>query len=518
MANDVELERSFEPGLDTAVPDLTRLPGVASATSERTVDLEAVYFDTPARSLLRAGVTLRRRSGGEDDGWHLKIPVDQGREEIQLPLRQSDAEPPAALRAAVDGWTRGAELATVATITTRRTILDLRDEDGTLLAEFADDRVEGRPVRPVGTGSVDDEDDTPVVWREWELEVIGGGPDLLTAIGDLLASHDVPLAATDVKLARVIGAPVPPRPPLPLPGKGRPARLLLHPLLADHVAELGRRDSEIRRGDAGDDLAARGVHKARVACRRLRAALATYRPMLDRRVTDPIRDELRWLGHALGEARDLDVAHRRLASLIDALPEDQVVGPVHERLDQVFTDRRRAALDAVRDALVSERYFALREQLDRLAAAPPWTDLADEDAGDVLPGRVRREYKRLRRRVRAARVASDRTEHDAAIHAVRRAAKRLRYAAETLEPVWGKDAARLAKAAKRLASALGERQDAVFTRSDLLALEAQASAADEDTFTYGVLHAREQQRVDDIDLDFDSQWNAASRKGLRSWL
>ena len=46
------------------------------------------------------------------------------------------------------------------------------------------------------------------------------------------------------------------------------------------------------------------VHKMRVAVRRLRSTLATYRRLLDRDVTEPLRDELKWLGGVLGAVRD----------------------------------------------------------------------------------------------------------------------------------------------------------------------------------------------------------------------
>jgi len=305
---------------------------------------------------------------------------------------------------------------------------------------------------------------------------------------------------------------------VPEPAERRAARLVLHRWLLDQTAELGRRDTQIRGGDVGDDDTVRGVHQARVACRRLRGALATFRPLVDREVTEPVRDELRWLAHALGEARDLDVAHQRLRELVATLPEELVVGPVHQRLEKAFAERRREALDTARDALASERYAALRERLDRLATAPPWTDRSEDDARDVLPPLVRRDFQRLRHRVHAVRALTEPNEQDAAVHAARRAAKRLRYAAEAVEPIWGDAATRLAAAARGFAEALGERQDAVVALPDLAALAAQAHDNGEDAFTYGVLHERERQRVDEIDDHFDDLWRATSRKRLRSWL
>ena len=69
------------------------------------------------------------------------------------------------------------------------------------------------------------------------------------------------------------------------PGKQDAACVVVQARLRDQVAELRRRDPLVRQDLAG------GVHKMRVATRRLRNALATHRPLLDRQVTEPIRDD-----------------------------------------------------------------------------------------------------------------------------------------------------------------------------------------------------------------------------------
>ena len=125
-------------------------------------------------------------------------------------------------------------------------------------------------------------------------------------------------------------------------GPGSPVALIAHARLAEQVAELVRRDGRIRRGREGD------VHQARVACRKLRSALATYRPLLDREVTEPLRTELRWLGSALGAARDSRVVRDRLTVLVGE--EDDVVGPVHERLEASYDALRATAVVEVSTA------------------------------------------------------------------------------------------------------------------------------------------------------------------------
>ncbi|QZY29289.1 CHAD domain-containing protein [Nocardioides coralli] len=281
------------------------------------------------------------------------------------------------------------------------------------------------------------------------------------------------------------------------PRRDRAASRVVHVRIIEQVAELGRRDGEVRRGSP------EGLHEMRVACRRLRGVLATYRPLVDRSVTEPLRGELRWLARGLGEARDLDVVHDRLRGLVDEEPEELVLGPVRRRIDRHFAERHEDAHARVREVLDSPRYRSLRIGLDQLADAPPWTEVATRDARDVLPARLAKELQRVRRRVDRASSTDDPVEHDAGIHAARRATKRLRYAAEALEPAWGSEASRLVGAATRMTSRLGTRQDSVVARTELLTLARAAAEEGENAFTYGVLHAEETRRARRVDAEVE---------------
>ncbi|MFE3667724.1 CYTH domain-containing protein, partial [Streptomyces goshikiensis] len=65
-----EIERKFEfsekasKAARRALPDLTGTAAVAAVRDEGTVDLDAVYYDTPDQRLAADGLTLRRRTGG----------------------------------------------------------------------------------------------------------------------------------------------------------------------------------------------------------------------------------------------------------------------------------------------------------------------------------------------------------------------------------------------------------------------------------------------------------------------
>jgi CHAD domain-containing protein len=499
MADHLERERTYAADPDAGLPELTALPAVAAVGPARVDNLDAIYFDTADLALTRAGVSLRRRTGGADEGWHLKVPADGGREEIRASLGRARRHPPAELRRIVLAWTIKEPLEQVATIRTRRTRRDLIADDGRVLAELSDDEVTGLPAGSAG----------PIVWREWELELVDAGAELLEAADDLMADVGIRPGEVQRKIVRALGDRAPSAAPLPEVGRDLPAGRVLHRRLIRQVAELKRRDSQMRRRRE------EGVHQARVACRRLRSALATYRPLVDREVTDPIRDEIQWLGRTLADARDAKVVRERLRALIDAEPDDAVVGPVRSRLDKTFDDRARAGWALVEETLSSDRYFELLTALDRLIADPPWSEKAGLPAEDVLPARLRKEWRRMKRRMGAVADADDR---DAELHEVRKDAKRLRYAAEAVHPVWGKDAKKLAKAAKKLTSHLGERQDTVMSRPTLLEIAAAADDVGESSVTWGVLLVREEERAAELDAELAARWKKLSRKKLRRWL
>ncbi|MFC4785144.1 CYTH and CHAD domain-containing protein [Nocardioides sp. MAHUQ-72] len=494
-----EVENTYAPGPGTDLPDLAALPGVARVGDAVVEQLDATYFDTVDLTLLSAGVTLRRREGGSDEGWHLKLPVGQGRDEIRLPLSAARKAPPRRLLDIVRGRTRGAPVVAVATVVTRRTERPLQDESGTVLAELADDEV-------VGT---DLERGSEVSWREWEVELVEGDVTLLDAVDQLMQAADVPASGRPRKILHVLGDRLEELEPVPAPRPGSPAGDVLRLRLAEQVEALLVHDTEVRRGRA------EGVHQARIACRRLRVALATFRPLVDRGVTDPLRDELRWFGRQLAEPRDVTVVRQRLQELLDQEPRALVRGPARRRLRTTYDVRGRAARDRVEELLVSDRYLALLDNLEALVREPPLTASARRPASKELRARVLRDWERLDRQVEDILGGHD---DDVAWHQARKDAKRFRYAAETLRPVWPKDARRLVKSAKTLTTHLGERQDTVVSRVHLVEIGREADATGESSFVWGRLHAREQARCAELDGEFEAIWRRAARPRRRSWL
>jgi len=192
----IETERKYEAPQEAALPDLAGLPDVAGESDPEEQTLRAQYYDTDDLRLLRHGITLRRRTGGGDAGWHLKLPLgEDSRTEIRLPPGRSSRQVPAELAGLVRVFTRGAELRPVARITTVRQRRVLLDEAGDSLAEVADDDVSAQVVGDPATLSQ---------WHEVEVELTRGGPGLLDAADRRLRTAGLRPAGRQARLERAL--------------------------------------------------------------------------------------------------------------------------------------------------------------------------------------------------------------------------------------------------------------------------------------------------------------------------
>jgi CHAD domain-containing protein len=273
--------------------------------------------------------------------------------------------------------------------------------------------------------------------------------------------------------------------------------------LRDQHAELMANEAGVRAGVADS------VHRMRVATRRLRSLLATYRPWLTGSRGDKVRTELAHLAVDLGRARDTDVLHARLAQEIAALPEELVVGPVMARVDRQLRTRGEAALEAIWADLDSDRHQRLLEQLDRLVANPPLSPHARRRGSSILGPRIRDEGRRVRRAHAAYGRAQASARGEVLLHDVRKAAKRARYAAESAEPVLGRSASRMAKRMQRVQHILGENQDSAAARLLIRHLVFQAQVAGENCFTFGLVYGVEMARASEAQASAEPAIRAA---------
>jgi CHAD domain-containing protein len=487
---EVEVKLDADPGF--TLPDLTALPGVARVADAATERLEAVYLDSPDLRLTRAGTTLRRRTGGSDAGWHLKLPADgRGRLEVRRAAGRSVRAVPPALLDLSRVRLRGEPVEPVARIETDRTEHQLMAEDGRVLAVVAEDAV---------TAEALGEEMTVSTWREIEVELVEGDRGLLEAAETALRAAGARPPTAESKLRRALAVRLEDRSG-DRDGARTSGKLSKKATIGEvAAAHLRTQVSVLVAGDPFVRMDAEdAVHQMRVSTRRLRSALATFRPLFADGAGEPLRDELKWLGEVLGHARDAEVMRRRLKADAAEQPPELLVGPVLRRIDVELRREYREAHRAVVEMLDGERYLALVAALEEFAADPPFGERAGRPGRRDAASLVRRAYRRVERAAAAVDEADPATgepvEHDHPLHEARKAAKRARYAAESVKPVVGKPAKRLAKALEAVQETLGDHQDCVVERVWLRDLGMRAFLAGENGWTFGRLHGLAEARA-----------------------
>lgn len=466
----VEVERKFEVPPAWEVPELTGVGRVSRTEGPTVVEQEATYLDTPWLDLLAAKRTLRRRTGGSDAGWHLKSPASgEGRTETVAPLGSSAARVPTELREAVSAVTGTAPVVPVCLLRTRRSRRTAfgTDESGQeiVFAVLEDDSVEARVL--IGQERVKR-------WREVEVELVDGSAEDLDNITEALLGSGAELSPSPSKVGRALA------------GEGRDrdegtAGAQVMAYVAAQVGVIQSYEPRVRRDEPD------AVHKSRVATRRLRSTLRTYRKLFDRSVTDPLRDELRWAAALLGGPRDGEVMLERIGKSVAGLEAGLVRGGAGRRLLAALESQHTEAFDMMLEGLDSPRYTGLLESLTELVMAPPLRERAGRAAQTELPRLVGESARRVVERAEKASTIEDRAERHDAVHEVRKLAKAARYAAEAAGDSAGDVVGGVVSAWTEVQEALGDHQDSVVARQVLEAVYRDALEAGEDTFTYGVL-------------------------------
>jgi CHAD domain-containing protein len=525
-----EIESKLDADADFVLPNLIDLPGVTAVDNGEVQDLEAVYLDSEDLRLIRHGTTFRRRTGGTDAGWHLKLPAaKKGRIEVRRGLGRSERTVPPQLLGLVRVQLRGEPVAPVARITTRRTVHRLRGENGTVLAEVADDHVTAEALGQELTTST---------WREIEVELVEGDDGVLDAACAALIEAGARPSSSASKLERAL---VHRLPTLRLPNLATAAAETKAARKAAGKAKKGKKAKKAQKDraaqTAGEVVVAylteqvqaliaedprvrisadEGVHQMRVATRRLRTALATFRPLFADRAGEPLRDELKWLGGLLGAARDAEVMRAKLGAHLDQQPTELVLGPVRRRLDLELGQAYQDAHKKVVAALDGDRYLALVAALEEFVARPPFSEQAAGKAQHKLRARVRHSCRRVQKAAAGLDALTDATQQDEHLHEVRIAAKRVRYAAEAARPVIGVPAKSVAEAMAAIQETLGDHQDAVVERQWLRDLGIRAFLAGENGFTFGRLHGLADARAQHDEERFTEIWKDTQRV-LADW-
>jgi CHAD domain-containing protein len=426
------------------------------------------------------------------------------REELRIPLARSPRRPPAELVALTRVYTRGAELAPIAELTTRRRRWVLADSTGRSLAELVDDHVSARTM---GAQT------TTVTWREVEVELGEHGQQkVLDRIERRLLKVGAQRAGSASKLGRLLAERLPDRTAPVKPGSARSAGEVVLAYLDAQARQLRRYDPLVRR-DAPDS-----VHQMRVAARRMRSALQAFGRVIDRQATRELTAELKWVAGELSGARDTEVMAERVAELLNQVRDELKLGPIDASVTRAFERRAAEARTTGLAALDSDRYLALHERIDALLADPPLTARASRKAKRELPKSIRRAYRRVESRMADAQRQPAGEDCDSALHETRKAAKRLRYATEAAQPKLGKPATRLRKRLKSVQSLLGAHQDAAVLRPILRELAGQAHLEGGNGFTYGLLHAAEAARAERAEHELPSAWKRMRKRKNTAWL
>lgn len=451
----------FVVGDGFTLPDLAG-PGGA-------VTLDTTCYDTPDAALAHAGVSLRLHRDGT---WTLLLP---GRE-LRRPAAGAGVVPPDLLHV-LTALHRGADLTAVRTV---RAAVHVLSAEGGVLAEV-------RVLSRRGTGR-----------RPSGVEVVpidGGTGDLARVAAGLAAAGAVPAPPATGGSDGADGS----------------AGALVTRAVAAGVARILRHDpvARVRGTMPGGDTP---VHQMRVGTRRLRSDLQTFQALLDPAWSRPLRAELGRLAGALGGARDVEVLRERLRATAAADPLAPLDAGAVERIDAALAGRQETALSALDEALRSPRYVPL---LDALVRPPRLAGRHAAPAGRVLPGLVRKPWRRLHAAAEALR--PDLPDDD--WHEVRKLAKRARYAADAAAPVVGAEAAALAKRIAKAQKVLGEHQDAA-TAADTWLFVARFLDRGEHRLavTAGRLFERERAAVTRARAAFPAVWAAVCEENTTAWL
>jgi CHAD domain-containing protein len=503
-----EVERKLRVHGMFDLPDLVAAGVVDAVEHHETFTLSAVYHDTAELTLFRWGITLRRREGGSDAGWHMKLPVagadGSSRDELRLPL---DAGPvgsvPGAFVEVIAPLLREQPLLPAVTLSTERTPLVALGADGRALVEIVDDTVtvlrDGRTVS---------------VFREIEVEALDPDDEASLAAIDRVVAALVALGAepsTVSKAANALGPRTQEPPDVPersVPGPDGLAVDAIRAILSQHVRHLLLADVAVRR-DLPDS-----VHQMRVAARRLRSAMATFEPLMQPEPSATLREELRWMATELGAIRDTEVMIERLDRHAGQLDDADDTARARGAIDPLLNARLAAARSSALAALRSDRHQLLVDDLMSAAIDPPVTDAAFAPCSDALLPLVARTWRRLDRTIRDLELDGP----SATWHAARIKAKKARYAADAVAPIFGKAMDRHADRLAVVTDLLGDHQDAHVAQVILREL---ASHPDTDGMTglsLGVLHEFE---ADEEILDryrFVEMWPSARKAARKAGL
>ena len=505
---EVELKLELQSSDAARVLDHPAVRRLATGPPE-TRQLLSVYFDTKDLGLARAGISLRlRHSGGEHvqtvkwgEGAAAGL-FERGELEVAATGERPDlyAIPDEALRTRVRAALGGDALEPIFETEMRRTHAALRDGGDAWSLDLDEGEVRAQGARER--------------FCELELELVHGDPARLYELAlELCESVELRLGTrSKAERGYALRAGEGPQ-PAKAPALELPDGASLDTALREVArACLGQIGANLVPAFEGGDP--EGVHQMRIGVRRMRSVFSVFRPVLPDERTRALRDDLRWLASELGAVRDLDVfVGELLGPLLGMRGGDAALKRLRAEAEELRDERK----DALRRVLHAQRLTKLLLSLGLWIARASWREQALSETSAMLfqPARVFADdvLARLHRRAeKLGRVAAD--GPPAARHELRITLKKLRYASEFFQSLYGaKDARRYLKRLSGLQDVLGALNDVATAGRVLRELLGRVGPPDADSLARAVgfiegFAARE----DELSVrDLASQWERFDR-------
>ena len=440
-----ELELKFQLGPSQG-PDILAWLGQGRQASRQS--LTAVYFDTAAQDLRRAGFVLRVR--GDDGEWTQTVKSDatpdgrpgRGEWETRLPGPLPDL---AAARRTPAGKAlgRGARLKPMFAVNMDRRALEIR-ASGAVIEACLDSGTVQAGGRKVAV-------------QELELELKSGSTRALLSLARRLARawpvDPSVVTKADRGFALVEGQALEPR-------RFRAPRLTAAMTAGDAFRSIARAEAEqivwnaelLRAGPIAE-----AVHQTRVGTRRLRATLTTFKAVVADRRLAGLKARLKWLSRELDPARNLDV-------LIEAIRCQAAPGGGATEPPSELLAAQGEAHDRARAAVGGQAFRDLILDLAAWLETGPWTlkgaksaRRRDQPILDFAAAAIEKGHRRL------LKAGADMARLEPAdLHLLRIRTKGLRYAVDVLHPLFDrtpKRTRRFLAALEVLVDALGDLND-----------------------------------------------------------
>jgi len=367
MPRELELKLCFEPDHAQDLCADSLLAGLAS----QLYHYHATYFDTPDFLLAEHKIGLRVRK--EQNQWVQALKTAnaaQGglhnRQEWEWPLPDAAVQPTLLPNKVLADLGISAKqlsqiLQPVFTTEFQRTVWQIVTADGSQIECCLD----------LGE-IVSHQDRTPIC--ELELELKSGHAQALYTLALQLSEHHPLVLENRSKAQRGYALH---RPTISAPCKAQEPILKAKYTVEEAFIAIIRSCQQQILGNleaAHDGANEEGVHQMRVGLRRLRSALALFKPVIATASHETWKAELRWINSILGPARDWDV----FASNIAQLSASGLCVPGLVAVESQLAGVRERHYSALRNMLKTPRFTRWILQLEVWLAERKWRNFATD--------------------------------------------------------------------------------------------------------------------------------------------